>query len=204
MIKKTNNTKKELIVSFARRRGKNDFKKLLYCLNLKSDFLFLNDPSESWYLNGAGKYANSFRELRKRLSLKYSGYSRVTHIGLSMGGYAGILYGSILKVDKVIAYAPQTDLSFAISDRDFYKQNPYLMKKYGNLRNFINDSTQYYIWTLWNHSRSHGLYHFNHIKDFKNANSFKLPTRLPKELLDGKNLDSYPEHINIIKQLLNK
>jgi hypothetical protein len=61
-------------------------------------------------------------------------YDKVLFMGTSTGGYASILFGSLCHVKDVISFVPYTILKNSID------------KKYSNLKNIINDTTQYVVY----------------------------------------------------------
>ncbi|WP_282782595.1 hypothetical protein [Phaeodactylibacter xiamenensis] len=78
--------------------------------NIDCDKIFLRDFQRSWYQRGIDQELNDFDKVVNYLEgviSKYK-YRKVCFLGNSMGGYAAILFGTILDVDKVIAFAPQS------------------------------------------------------------------------------------------------
>jgi hypothetical protein len=104
-----------------------------------------------------------------------------------MGGYASILFGSLLNVNCVIATRPQTDLEY-ITDKcngrnghcesnELWKASIGLSKiidsksfqKYKNLNKIINDSTIYYYIGFYEDKDGwHDIHHYDNVKKFKN------------------------------------
>jgi len=77
---------------------------------LDIDKLFIRDFSQAWYHKGIDSEINHIDKLiafLDRIVLEHR-YESVCFIGNSMGAYGSILFGSILNVNKVIAFAPQT------------------------------------------------------------------------------------------------
>ena len=63
--------------------------------------------------NGIGKNINCTIAF---LKTEFATYNKVLCIGGSAGGYASILFGSLLKVNKVIGVIPQTDLQYCVDN----------------------------------------------------------------------------------------
>ena len=66
-----------------------------------------------YYLTGLKNNTNTFEEtieFIKKLTIQKK-YKKIVALGCSAGGYAAILYGSLLKFDKVIAFSPQVVLN---------------------------------------------------------------------------------------------
>ncbi|MDP3858100.1 MAG: hypothetical protein Q8Q73_10130 [Stagnimonas sp.] len=72
--------------------------------------LFLRDPHRAWYqrgLPGIGEDVHAVaRYLEQRIAS--SGASEVRFVGNCMGGYAALLFCSLLRTGRAIAFAPQT------------------------------------------------------------------------------------------------
>lgn len=75
--------------------------------------IFVCDPYQAWYQRGITAELNSVRTLASFLSQRIEDIrpERVVMIGNSMGGFAALLFGCILKVDKAIAFSPQISVS---------------------------------------------------------------------------------------------
>lgn len=106
--------------------------------NKKFDILGVRDLNYSWYISNIDLY---LQELNKIIKV----YDNVIFIGISSGGFASLLYGKILKVNKIISFSPQTNISKIFLDK--IKDNRFnsLLKKkvyspwnekYYNLNNF--------------------------------------------------------------------
>lgn len=75
--------------------------------------LFIRDPTRSWYgkkINGLCENPDELKELIAGVVNKFKS-SNVIFIGGSMGGYAAILFGILLKVGRIIAFGPQMILN---------------------------------------------------------------------------------------------
>jgi hypothetical protein len=104
---------KNLLVSFGGIRqglGMPVFEFFNSISDIECDKLFLRDFNQSWYQKGVDSELNHIDKITKYLEDKINTkqYNRICFLGNSMGGYAAILFGSILNVDTVIAFAPQT------------------------------------------------------------------------------------------------
>lgn len=98
------------------------------------DKIFLRDFHQAWYQKGVDAELDHVDKLIAYLREKITDnqYDKVCFIGNSMGGYAALLFGSILNVDCVIAFAPQTfvDMFNRLINRDFRWQRQ-IFKMYG-------------------------------------------------------------------------
>lgn len=164
--------------------------------NITSDVpvkkIFIRDLNQAWYHNGIPNVGKDIDEIAAWLKTKITkqGIKRVVMMGSSAGGYAALLFGTLLEVDQVFAFAPQTFL-------DSYNRSVYRDKRYQQ------ENTQLYAWLEQNKSK----YHYLDLKKILSKSSLKTElniyycenTRLDKyhayHLKDCKNvtLYSYPE-----------
>ena len=72
--------------------------------------LFVRDPAQAWYQRGLEGLTDDVKSTADHLAerIDHAGAKRVVMVGNSMGGYAALLFGALLDVDAVIAFAPQT------------------------------------------------------------------------------------------------
>ena len=177
---------KNLVVSFASvNHGGFERKKSLVRMSeeIDIDILYLRG---GWYIdkiNGIGETVDDSISYLKDIFAKYE---KVICVGSSAGGYGAILYGSLLNVDVVVAYIPQTDLQ--ICRRKLPRNSDYRVLshlscygKYSNLKNVINESTEYYVRSkeaeitkgLRGKTKlnivEHGMHHFRNISEFPNV-----------------------------------
>jgi len=80
--------------------------------------LFVRDLAQAWYHHGARGHGSNIPELADSLRALLAPYEvdRLVVTGTSMGGYAAILFGSLLGADTAIAFAPQTVLERGVLD----------------------------------------------------------------------------------------
>lgn len=101
------------------------------------DKLYCRDEKVKWYNHGLTGITSNIKETIEFLQSKIKGYSKIIFIGASMGGYAALLFGSILNVDAVVAFRPQTYLRKCIDDYDHH---------YEDVLPYMNPTTKYYIY----------------------------------------------------------
>ena len=108
--KKTQETRADsLLIVFSCANSKS-FTFFLNTQSMPCDVLYVRDPFlNHWYQSGveAGSDVNALAETLKRLS---GSYRAVYCLGSSMGGYASLLFGALLRARRVIALAPQVVL----------------------------------------------------------------------------------------------
>jgi hypothetical protein len=95
---------------------------------LNENRVFIRDLSQSWYhmgLPGLSNDIDSTANYLKQLIQRYSP-SETILVGNSMGGFAAILFASLVQNCRAIAFAPQTFISpqkrFANSERRWKKE----------------------------------------------------------------------------------
>lgn len=111
--------------------------------------IFIRDIFKQWYLEGINAELDSPEKIFEWLKGEAEGYEVVT-VGSSAGGYSAVLYGSLLKAQKVIAFNAQFSLK-AIADESGEKCNPLVYKyknndrsKYFELKDKLSDSVNYF------------------------------------------------------------
>jgi hypothetical protein len=207
-FKKWDNGGKNLIIPFAGNAFRLgvppifEFARSLSNMDLSSDVLFMKDRSQKWYLGGLRGIGNNIDHTVAFLRREIKNYDKVICLGTSAGGYASILFGSLLEVDAVIAFRPQTDLNYV---RQLCKDgksppvcNPELDKlrtttklktfeKYNNLNTVINSTTQYFVKTLKdNKDILHAFYHYENISEFPNVSRIDFGA---KEMIENGELE---------------
>jgi hypothetical protein len=102
-------TKNPLVISFTGSGGVNNFKSILF-KNFRCHSIFLNDFNKRWYLNGIPGLGSTVDEVVKSLKQLIStfNYSKLIILGISAGGYAALLFGSLLGADTILSFCPQT------------------------------------------------------------------------------------------------
>lgn len=73
------------------------------------DAIFVRDPRRGWYNLPIKGLARNADELCEQIARRIAGYplDRVTMSGGSMGGYAALLFGTMLGVGRIVAVGPQ-------------------------------------------------------------------------------------------------
>ena len=85
--------------------------------------IFLRDIYKQWYLKGINSQINSPRKLIEWLRSETDGFKIIT-IGSSAGGYAAILYGSMLNAQKAIVFNPQFEIRTILNTPEGILKNP--------------------------------------------------------------------------------
>ncbi|WP_116127897.1 alpha/beta hydrolase [Lewinella sp. IMCC34183] len=78
--------------------------------DIPCDKIYLRDFHQAWYQKGVDAELDHVDQVTTYLrdTIREKNYDNVCFLGNSMGGYAAILFGTLLNVDTVISFAPQT------------------------------------------------------------------------------------------------
>jgi hypothetical protein len=148
------------------------------------DKYFYIDKKQTWYHKGMEGISKNIPETVEYLREKISGYDKVYFIGNSSGGYAALLFGSLLGVDKILAFQPQTDLS---------KCNGVKFKdpKYIDIKPYLNYNTKYLLFgnTTAPSGHNHDINQCVRIADQENVSLVKIPRLNLKKLRDEGKLE---------------
>lgn len=129
------------------------------------DKKFYVDLHQHWYHKGIDGFSTNITETQNYLQNIIRNYKNILFLGISAGGYAAILFGSLLKVTCVLAFIPQTKLR--LIENGLEMDGSYL-----DLRNFICSSTQYYIYgntAILDEKDHHHISHCENIADAPNV-----------------------------------
>ena len=190
---KVGENSKKLVVVFASNmhRGFERKTSLMQLKYERSDFdvLYLRNQFK-WYLGGLNGIGKNINHTLAFLKKEFSKYDEVLCTGCSAGGYASILFGSLLEVDSVIVEGAQISLDYVIQEIPTNRKKMKICrnrltsrkheckktwKKYSQLNYILNESVEYYVYYEGDDSLKlkskreivlHGDYHFNLIKDF--------------------------------------
>ncbi len=187
---KVGNRARKLVVSFGG-NGKPYFQRkssLLLLRKERSDFdiLYLRNRA-NWYLGGLNGVGKNIEHTISFLRKQFSKYDKVICTGNSAGGYASILFGSLLSVDVVVADRPQIDLEYCVErmEEDSIARNNLVKRKkectatwnkYKKIDYILNGETAYYVHFEGDANCRdehdlilHGDYHYNLIKNFQSV-----------------------------------
>ncbi len=141
--------------------------------------IFLRDIQKQWYIEGINTEINTPTKLLQLLEQETNGYTVFT-IGSSAGGFAAMLYGSMLNAKRVYAFNAQMNLNLVIAkstrlvDPLLFKYKDKSESKFYNLDNYINKNTEYFYFQ--SAKSSYDIEQFN-VLDFKiNVNHIRFNT----------------------------
>jgi hypothetical protein len=115
------------------------------------DISLLVDYNCRCYHQGLKGITSNVDETAKYIQNIISEYQKVVFVGVSAGGYAAILFGSLLKVNYVIAITPQTKLKALFFD-DLYR----------DITNRINSTTNYILVADTSVEHPEHMHHVSH------------------------------------------
>lgn len=109
-----------------------------YHLRIKKAYkhIFVRDIFKQWYLMGINAKINTPKKLTEFLQKETEKYNIVT-IGSSAGGYAAILYGSLLNAKYVLAFNPQFEIKSLIKTTT-EEVNPVLFRYSGIIGKYLD------------------------------------------------------------------
>lgn len=139
------------------------------------DKLFYIDEYQDWYQQGIKGITKSIDETVSHIHHLTKKYDKIICIGSSSGGYAAILFGSLLDVDTVLTFNAQT-----------YLERPHFST---NLRLVVNETTKYILYgDLSIKKEVDHLHHISHCENLEgppNVIVHKKDTCSLKELRDN-------------------
>ncbi|MDP1817339.1 MAG: hypothetical protein Q8K92_22975 [Leadbetterella sp.] len=152
---------------------KNSFEWL--SINFKSVYkhIFIRDVHKQWYLTGINKNINSPEAILTFLQNETAGFDVFT-LGSSAGGYAAVLYGSLLNAKKVLTFNGQFEIksllktSNPVTDPLIFRNANSALKEYYDLKSFINPEVNiFYFLSLKSDWDAREFKHISNIKNIK-------------------------------------
>lgn len=189
LIKKENIDK--LLVSFGginQGLGMPPFEFFKSLEDIECDKVFIRDSYQMWYQNGIDSEIHDILKLRDYLKKEIlnNKYKKICFLGNSMGGYAAILFGTMLNVDTVISFAPQTFINkkqrYLNFDFRWNKQinnvhkNKNRHKELFDLKNYLLKNNNYKSKIIIYYSEQHRLdrLHASRLKNLEKVNLITL------------------------------
>jgi predicted esterase YcpF (UPF0227 family) len=134
------------------------------------DLYFFIDKNQCWYHKGIHNISNNIDDTVLYLNniINKKSYEKIIFMGVSAGGYASILFGSLCNISNVIAFKPRTTY-----------HNKMINSKYFNLKNIINNNTNYILFgdlSFNDINNDHHISHCNNLnmKNLRDDNTIKL------------------------------
>lgn len=169
-----------------------------------SKHIFIRDIKKQWYISGLNKIIDSPIKLLEFLQIETNGY-RIITIGSSAGGFASVLFGSLLDAEKIFSFNGQFEISSLLrsshSENDplvFKYADDSVLKAYYDTKSYIKNKKGLFYFVSYNSPIDKAQY--EHIKDL-NLNSIIFKTNhhgipFPKDCLTEILKLSYDELAN--------
>jgi len=151
---------------------------------------FYIDKYRNTYHRGIRDISKNIDETVDYLKEEITNYDNVIFLGTSAGGYAAILFGSLLNITSVVAFIPQTIL---------HRQN--IDEKYRDISKYINDTTNYYLYGDTRISNIKDVHHISHCERISGHSNVCV---IKKYGLHLKEMRDNGELFTILNQLVNK
>jgi hypothetical protein len=119
-----------------------EFLNILTRISPEPDKYFFKDPYKNWYHKGIFEGVEQFATYLKNITNKYQ---RIVFMGASMGGYAAILFGSLVPAHCVLAFNPQTNLKICCPNV-YVSSLESFDSEYLDIKTHINANTTYKIY----------------------------------------------------------
>jgi len=152
---------------------------------------FYLDKLLNSYHQGIHEITNNIDETVNYLKNEIMNYKNVICLGVSSGGYAAILFGSLLNVTHVLAFMPQTIRR---------NKNKNVDEKYRDIRGFINNTTKYCIYCDLS---VNDVNHCHHISQCTRIADHPNVTLVKKPRIDLKTMRNRGELHLILNSLVN-
>jgi hypothetical protein len=141
--------------------------------------IFVRDIFKQWYIAGINAEINSPEKLLEFLRQETKGYKVIT-LGSSAGGYAAVLYGSLLNANQVLAFNPQFELK-SLLKRSNEDIDPLLFRLknkpvsiYYDIYDFINEKIDIYY--FYSNKSDWDMEQYNHIKSLVKIHKISFST----------------------------
>jgi len=160
----------ELVVYFSSASSNKSFEGYNLMSKYKQNKLFIKDPYRTWY---DGYEDGALKTIDEHIScienyIKKFDKSKITFIGASMGGYAALLFGSIFKVGKIIAFSPQIILNTKVPF------TPNIEVQYNDISPIIKENNSSTIDIWFGEEEPVDFYQIYHILNEKKINFFPV------------------------------
>lgn len=165
---------------FRKRIVEKDFYEMYHTrVNDVYKHIFVRDVQKQWYIGGINSRIHSPELLFEFLQEETKGYSVIT-IGSSSGGYAAVLYGSLLSAKRVFSFNGQFEVQSLLNtssseiDPLLFRNAASVLARYFDLRDFINRGIDIYYFTSL--GSKWDIQQYNHIKDIHSVKPILFKT----------------------------
>ncbi len=141
--------------------------------------IFIRDIQKQWYIEGISQKHNSPEKLLTLLQELTAGF-RIYSVGSSAGGFAALLFGNLLKAERIYAFNAQLNLNLIVEDSNAFT-DPLLFKyregersNYFVIENFLNKEIDCFYFQ--SSQSSIDIRQYNSIKDKSLLNRIPFKT----------------------------
>jgi predicted esterase YcpF (UPF0227 family) len=161
------------------------------------DLYFFIDKNRCRYHKGIEGISKTIDETVLYLNniIKNKSYKKILFMGVSGGGYASILFGSLCNVNNVMAFIPPTKL-----DNKLIQSQVTTDKRYVDLKTIINNKTKYILCGDTNVKNKNGSHHIsqcNYLECFQNVKIIYYKGLNMRVLRDNGTIKKYIDNILI-------
>ena len=151
------------------------------------------DVHYNLYHQGIEGITSNIEETVEYLRAEIEGYTNVIFVGVSAGGYAAILFGSLLNIQSVIAFKPPTKRLLL---------SPTIDEKYRDILPYVNNTTNYYLYTDESVKDVKNCHHSSHCLRMADKPNVHI---VRKTVLDMKQMrDTHELYLILKKVVANK
>lgn len=147
--------------------------------------ILIRDVFKQWYLSGINKQINTPEKLVEFLKIETQGYE-VVSIGSSAGGYASVLYGSLLNAKRAIVFNAQFEIKTLLwssnqeKDPLIFRYQELPVSKYYDLKPLINKNLEIFYFTSanskWDSEQCEHIQELDNVKTISfNTNHHGIP-----------------------------
>lgn len=175
--------------------------------NVDCHLLFIKDTKQCWYHNGARGLGKNINELKNNIinKIKTINYSKILTIGCSMGGYASLLIGKLIKADIILAFSPQTFIDQ--KNRNKYNDKRWIQQIKKVHSNFNNTYFDLVKINFNNINKVHIIYGKNNMLDKIHSERLNINNKFNTSKFIGNKskiiIQAYDGGHNIVKKLRN-
>ena len=153
-----------------------------YKFNGAFKHIFVRDIRKQWYVGGINSIIDTTEKLLEFLKCETKGFMVYT-LGSSAGGYASILFGSLLYANRIYAFNPQLNLFKTISQSNYFRdpllfnyKDDSLYNKYYDLSPFIIQSTNIFYFQSYQSKQDIDQYNSISPEAKANLNTIRFQT----------------------------
>ncbi|WP_289036993.1 hypothetical protein [uncultured Zobellia sp.] len=141
--------------------------------------IFVRDVFKQWYLKGINQELNSIEKVAAFLKNETKECDVVT-LGSSSGGFAAVLFGSLLGAKKVLSFNGQYEVKSLLktsketTDPILFRNKETVLVSYYDIKSFINSEVD--IFYFYSNASNWDVTQWEHIKEVPNIHTIEFKT----------------------------